>query len=200
MKQDTASLPPFIATEIDDSVFRRINGVSYRENDDIRLSDLVYIPLLHYGFDSHVHRGEIICNKVIAEPVITVFRTLYRKRYQIQSIRLIEDFGGSDDLSMRSNNTSSFNYRPSAGGGKLSRHALGLAIDINPLYNPYVKESEGRLRILPEEAAPYVDRSKRFPHKITHRDSAYLAFNESGFIWGGDWETLKDYQHFEIPS
>lgn len=187
-----------MAFEIDDALFERINGVSFHENDDIGISDLAYIPLLHYGFDGHVHQGEILCNKAIAVPVISVFKTLYKKRYRIQSIRLIDDFGGSDDLSMRANNTSSFNYRKMTSGGKLSYHALGLAIDINPLYNPYVKDLEDRCLVLPEEAYPYVDRSKRFSHKITHRDSAYLAFKEQGFSWGGDWETLKDYQHFEI--
>lgn len=187
----------FVAQEISDSVFSRINGVSFHENSDIAISDLVYIPLLHYGFDRHVHEGEIICNKLISDRMISVFKVLYNKRYQIESIRLIDDFNGSDEDSMRANNTSAFNYREITNGGRLSYHALGLAIDINPLYNPYVKDIEGKRIILPSESFQYVDRAKRFPHKITHNDSSYLSFREYGFSWGGDWESLKDYQHFE---
>lgn len=187
----------FVAQEISDSVFSRINGVSFHENSDISISDLVYIPLLHFGFDRHVHKGEIICNKLISDRMISVFKVLYNKRYQIESIRLIDDFNGSDEDSMRANNTSAFNYREITNGGRLSYHALGLAIDINPLYNPYVKGIEGKRIILPSESSPYVDRAKRFPHKITHKDSSYLAFKEYGFSWGGDWESIKDYQHFE---
>lgn len=188
----------FIAREIDNSLYERIRGKSYRPNSDISISELSYISLLHYGFDRCVHQGEMICNKHIADRVIGVFELLYRKRYQIESVRLIDDYGGSDDASMRANNTSAFNYRPITNGTRLSRHALGLAIDINPLYNPYVKTIDGKTVILPENSLQYVDRTKRFPHKITHKDSAYLAFKSYGFSWGGDWESLNDYQHFEI--
>ena len=189
---------PFVAKEINDFLFNRINGVSYRENKDIQISELAYIPLLHYGFDKKVHKGEIICNKHISEKVIGVFKTLYNKRYQIESIKLIDDFNANDDASMKANNTSSFNYRNITSGNRLSYHALGLAIDINPLYNPYVKYTNGGKIVLPKESEPFVDRAKRFAHKITLKDSAYAVFKEYGFSWGGEWDTLKDYQHFEI--
>lgn len=188
----------FIAREIDDLLYERINGRSFHPNPDINISDLSYIRLLHYGFDRRVHQGEIVCNKHISDRVIGVFDALYRKRYQIESIRLIDDFGGSDDDSMRANNTSAFNYRPITYGTRLSRHALGIAIDINPLYNPYVKTVNGETIILPEDALQYADRARRFPHKITHKDTAFQVFKSFGFSWGGDWESLKDYQHFEI--
>ena len=188
----------FTALEIDDALYKRIEGKSYHPNSDIEISDLAYIPLLHYGFDRRVHQGELICNRLICEPVIGVFKSLYQKRYQIQSIRLIDDFNGSDDESMKANNTSAFNYRQITNGSRLSYHAFGLAIDLNPLYNPYVKTIDGETIILPKESVPFVDRSKRFAHKISHSDSAYKTFTDFGFSWGGDWESLKDYQHFEI--
>ena len=79
-----------------------------------------------------------------------------------------------------------------------TKHALGMAVDINPLYNPYIKEVEGRLSIEPDNAVYYVDRNKSFPHKIDHDDMCYKLFIGHGFEWGGDWMDSKDYQHFEM--
>lgn len=188
----------FSAKEIDESIFKRIDGLSFRENPVIQVSDLSYIPILHCGFDRKVHEGEIICNRAISDRLIAVFRLLYEKRYRIESIRLIDDFSADDNMSMAANNTSCFNYRPITHGDKLSYHALGLAIDINPLYNPYVRLVDGYQIVLPAESLHFADRTRKFPHKITHSDLAYQVFTQNGFSWGGDWETLKDYQHFEI--
>ena len=190
----------FVAMDIDDFIFHRINDISYHQNPYISISDLSYIPLLHYGFDEQIHKGEIICNKIIASKVISIFKTFLDAKYQIQSIRLIDDFAGKDSASMKANNTSSFNYRKIINSDRLSYHALGLAIDLNPLYNPLIKKVGNELLIYPEESRPYVDRIREFPHKITHEDYAFRIFTEHGFSWGGDWVTLKDYQHFEYKQ
>ena len=94
---------------------------------------------------------------------------------------------------MQANNTSCFNYRKIAGSDKLSNHSHGLAVDINPLYNPYVTAAA----VSPSGSGPYADRSSEFISKIDHEDLAYRLFTEHGFIWGGDWVSRKDYQHFE---
>lgn len=114
-----------------------------------------------------------------------------KKRYRIESIHLIDEFSADDNVSMAANNTSCFNYRPKTNGENLSYYALGLAIDINPLYNPYVKSVDGKHIVLPVESIHFADRTRRFPHIITHSDVAYLVFKQYGFSWGGDWETLK---------
>ena len=99
---------------------------------------------------------------------------------------------------MEANNTSCFNYRYVDGTTKLSNHSYGTAIDINPLYNPYVKEySDGTIKILPSAATAYADRSIIDDYMIDHNDYAYLVFTSYGFSWGGDWNSVKDYQHFE---
>ena len=74
---------------------------------------------------------------------------------------------------------------------------MGMAIDINPLYNPYYKFHRGVETIKPEEGEPYVDRMWEFPYMIDKDDICYDLFMERGFKWGGDWRSLKDYQHFE---
>ena len=95
---------------------------------------------------------------------------------------------------MAVNNTSGFNARKVAGTEVWSNHAYGLAIDINPLYNPYVGESD---TVLPATARQYTDRSREFDMKLDAGDECCRIFAEHGFTWGGNWENLKDYMHFE---
>ena len=103
------------------------------------------------------------------------------------------------ETQMRDNNSSCFCYRAIAGSTKLSKHARGLAIDINTLYNPYYRDlDDGTRFIQPATAEAYCDRSWDFPYKIDHEDLCFRLFTEAGFEWGGDWTTRKDYQHFEL--
>jgi hypothetical protein len=87
-----------------------------------------------------------------------------------------------------------------SGSKNLSRHGRGLAIDINPLYNPYIKYSkkDGHQIVEPVTGKPYVNRKADFPYKITTSDLCYKLFIKHGFSWGGAWRTMKDYQHFEF--
>lgn len=188
----------FVAMPLPDSVFARMQGKSYPAGCPIRRSELRYVRVLHVGFDGRTHVGELVCNKAIAADLIDVFKTLYEERYPIESIRLIDDFDASDERSMRANNTSCFCYRAVSGSRKLSAHARGMAVDINPLYNPCVRHlRSGRTVVQPQTASRYADRQKSFPHKITQQDAAYKAFTKYGFRWGGAWRSVKDYQHFE---
>lgn len=183
---------------VPDSVFARMQGKSYPRGCPIRRGELRYVRVLHVGFDGRTHVGELVCNKAVAADVVSIFRTLYESRYQIESIRLIDDFGASDERSMRANNTSCFCYRAVSGSRKLSAHARGMAVDINPLYNPCVRRlRSGRTVVQPLTASRHADRRKPFPHKITRQDAAYKAFTKHGFRWGGAWRSVKDYQHFE---
>jgi len=174
--------------------------VSIVDESDIEISyeDLSYVHVMHYNFDGEVTEGELICNKAIAQDLVEIFCELYKAEYQIEKIRLIDEYGGDDDLSMEDNNTSCFNYRVVEGTTKLSKHAYGLAIDINPFYNPYVRyNDDGSLHIDPVGSEPYVDRSAAFPYKIDENDLCLKLFKEHGFTWGGDWNSMKDYQHFQ---
>jgi hypothetical protein len=110
---------------------------------------------------------------------------------------LIDEYDADDEASMRANNTSAFNFRKSSGMRTLSKHSTGMAIDINPLYNPLVKHREGRTKVYPSTAVPYIDRTQDFPYKIVKGDLCYRLFKKYGFSWGGDWKSSKDYQHFE---
>lgn len=188
----------FYIEPIPDDIFEKMQGKSYKENCTVPREELRYLHILHVGFDNNTHEGELIVNKRIAEDVLDIFKELYKAGYQIEKVRLIDEYNAQDELSMRDNNSSAFNFRYISYSTTLSKHAMGLAVDINTLYNPYIKQVDGRLNIEPANAVQYVDRNRQFPHKIDHDDLCYKLFTKYGFEWGGDWEDSKDYQHFEI--
>ncbi|MBR5799129.1 MAG: M15 family metallopeptidase [Lachnospiraceae bacterium] len=183
------------------AVKEKITGVSYPATDSlISYDDLYYMQVLYYDFNGEVQTGELICNRSLAPDFAEIFYELYRNEYQIEKIRLIDEYGGDDTASMIDNNTSCFNYRVVDGSNSLSKHAMGCAIDINPFYNPYVvfnKDGSGENYISPPGSEIYADRSKDFPYKIDENDLCYKLFKEHGFTWGGDWNSCKDYQHFQ---
>ena len=187
----------FSQQEITDSIFARIEGKSFKENCTTPREDLRYLKVLHYNKEGEELEGELICHKDIADDLLAIFRELHRAKYPIERMVLIDEFDADDEASMRANNTSAFNFRPASGMRRLSKHSTGMAIDINPLYNPLVKHREGRTRVYPSTATPYIDRTRDFPYKIVKGDLCYRLFKQHGFSWGGDWRRSKDYQHFE---
>ena len=188
----------FSVQPIPDSVFLRMQGRSWPEGCTIRRSDLRYLRLSHFDAENKEHVGEMVCNKAIANDIVEIFRELYRQKYPIQRIRLMDDYEADDEQAMRDNNTSSFCYRKISGSSKLSKHATGMAVDINTLYNPYVRSGKDGHRIVePATATKYVDRRKSFPYKIVKGDLLHRLFLQHGFKWGGSWRTMKDWQHFE---
>lgn len=190
----------FYHRKLTDSDKKRMLGKSYPQNTKaagISWDDLAYVEVLHYDFNNEIQRGELVCNRKIADDLLEVFMELFEARYQIEKIRLIDEYAADDLISMADNNSSAFNYRVISGTDIISNHGYGLAIDINPLYNPYVFTRNGKYQVQPENAEAYVDRTNVFSHKISHDDLCYKIFTRHGFSWGGDWEDSKDYQHFE---
>lgn len=191
----------FYHEPLSDGLVEYITGVSYPEDLEgpaILTGDLSYVHVLYCDFEGNPAEGELICNQAIAQDLVEIFYELYKAEYQIEKIRLIDEYGGDDDLSMEDNNTSCFNYRVVSGSSSLSRHAYGLAIDVNPLYNPYITYNKDHtINVAPAAGEDYADRSKSFPYKIDESDLCYRLFKEHGFTWGGDWNSCKDYQHFQ---
>lgn len=174
------------------------NTLNVREQNDISYADLRYVHIVHYDFDGNLAEGELICHNFIAEDLLEIFYDLYASEYQIEKVTLIENYNSDDTASMADNNTSCFNYRVVDGTKSLSKHALGLAVDINPLYNPYIRyDKKGGQTVSPVEGEAYADRTVSFPYKIDPDDLCYRLFTEHGFTWGGNWNSSKDYQHFQ---
>lgn len=190
----------FYISKIDSEIFSRIRGKSYKDFCTLPLEDLRYLHLLHKDLHGQTKEGELICNVYIAASLLDIFIKLYESDYPIEKIRLVDEYNADDETSMRDNNSSCFNFRFISHTNKISKHGLGLAVDINTLYNPYIKEVDGKRILEPATAEDYVDRSKSFPCKIDKDDLCYKLFTTHGFEWGGNWKDRKDYQHFEIPD
>lgn len=176
----------FAVREIPDEVFLRMKqGGSYPQGCPVKRSQLRYLTLRHWNMQGEEKAGELVCNAQIADDLLAIFEELYDAHYPIHSVRLIDDFGADDEASMAANNTSSFCYRKVTGTKTLSRHARGMAIDINPKDNPMVKPKR--------KGGPI----PKVAHTITESDVCYKAFRKRGFTWGGQWRSMKDYQHFQ---
>ncbi|MDY2703774.1 MAG: M15 family metallopeptidase [Prevotella sp.] len=188
----------FAVEKIDKTIADRIRGKSYKDGCNIPLDNLRYVRVLHRDYEGRTLYGELICDKSIAEDLKCIFHQLYDAGYPIERMVLIDNYGADDVKSMSDNNTSCFNYRKVAGSNSLSKHSLGKAIDINPLYNPYVKKkNNGTMVVNPEQSRKYALRNGKFRYKIEKGDLCYRLFKSRGFRWGGEWRTVKDYQHFE---
>ena len=161
----------FHLSEIDEKIFARIDGKSYKKNCPLPLSELRYLRLAHKNFRGETETGELICNVAIAEALTDIFKKLYAENYPIEKIRLIDEYDADDEFSMSDNNSSCFNFRYVSHTNRISLHGYGLAVDINPLYNPYIKTVDGKKIIAPENSAEFEDRTRNFPHKITEERS-----------------------------
>lgn len=183
----------FTVQELDKAIIKSMMNNSYKPNKDIKLKDLRLVKVTYLGFDNEAHKGELIVNKEVSLEVAQIFKELYEAEFQVERIEQIDLYGGKDEKSMEANNTSCFNYRRITGGKSLSNHALGLAIDINPVRNPYIFEKQ----VLPKNSGAYLNRENLQAGMITREGVCYKIFKKYGWSWGGDWRKPTDYQHFE---
>jgi hypothetical protein len=170
----------------------RMTGVTWHQGCPVSLDRLRLLQLSYWGFDHGVHHGELVVNESAAGSLAHAFRLLFAARFPIRRMQVADDFGGDDERSMLADNTSAFNCRIVPGTAVWSQHAYGLAVDINPFENPEVSNGN----VDPPAAAAWADRSRSSPAMIVHGGAAWRSFSAIGWTWGGDWKSLKDYQHF----
>lgn len=175
-------------------------GNSHKENCPISFKDLKYLNLSYINFEGESKVGELIVHKDVSKEVIEIFNKLYEIKYPIERMQLVSDYNGNDFASIEANNTSSYNCRNVEGTNKWSRHAFGKAIDINPLQNPFISKSGN---ISHKESLKYKKREHKNLNNpndkamILKDDTIVKMFKSYGWIWGGEWITIKDYQHFD---
>jgi len=188
----------FFHVPINAALAERITGLSYPEDPadcPVTMEELRYLRIRYVDFAGAEREGELIVYHTLAEEVLGMFAQLYDAKYPLTSVRLVDDFGepGDDTRSMEADNTSSFCCRRVTGSKHYSLHSYGMAIDINPMRNPYIRKDGS---VSPENGTPYADRTKEFAGKIDENDLAYRLFTEHGWSWGGYFRSEKDYQHF----
>lgn len=182
---------------ISDALMQRMLGRSWAKGCTLDRKELRHLRIMHYGTDGKPHAGEIVCNRLIADDLMDIFHRLYDAKYVIERVALVDEYDANDERSMAANNTSCFNFRFVTGTKTVSKHGKGMAIDINPLYNPCYSPRTGKVE--PAAGKQYAtNRSKKKNAMVIDRnDLCYRLFIEHGFRWGGAWKSKKDYQHFE---
>jgi len=180
---------------------RMLKGNSWRQGCPVGLKNLRYLQIQHHDFKGATDIGELIVHKDVAKIVTKIFEELYHIGYPIRQMRLISDFRGNDWQSIEADNTSALNCRSvTRNKKKWSNHAFGKAIDINPIENPYISRTG---YISHKASGKYRQRkhnSKRGladKAMILKNDPVIKIFKKYGWSWGGDWSSVKDYQHFE---
>lgn len=172
-------------------------GATWRPGCPVAPEQLRRVELDYVGLDGRTHRGDLVVHEDVVADVIAIFGELRQQGYPIAKMQTPDHYpAAADELSMEDNNTSAFNCRPLPGSDRWSLHAYGRAVDINPLFNPYLERS-GDLE--PTTARAYLNRARTDPGILHAGDSAVRAFTDRGWTWGGYWHNPIDYQHFELP-
>jgi hypothetical protein len=169
---------------------------SWTEECPVTLDELRYLTMSHHGFDGEIHTGEMIVNAAVAEDVVRVFRQMFEAGFPIEQMSVTRLEEVDDHPTGDFNGTGSFVCRPAVGSENWSMHAYGLAIDVNPFHNPYLKAD----LVIPELASAYTDREDVRAGMIFAGDVVVEAFADIGWTWGGDWNTLKDWMHFSTTG
>ena len=184
--------PPFAHTV--STVTRAQLPHSWHSGCPVAPSALRRVRLAYWGFDGQARTGALIVNESVVRDVVVVFRRLYGARFPLRRMRSIDAYGGNDERSLAADNTSAFNCRFVVGPGprRWSQHAYGLAIDVNPVENPYLEGG----RVHPRAGRAYLDRSRFRPGMAVRGRVLVRAFAAIGWQWGGRWGGTPDYQHF----
>ncbi len=150
------------------------------------LDEQELIAVRYYGFDGKLHEGQIVVHRDLKNDIIEIFREIEQSRFPVAKVVPIVSYGWSDSKSIADNNTSGFNYRTIDGTKRLSDHARGRAVDLNPFLNPWIGRSGKAARAYNPAIAG----------TITDSSSVVKSFAKRGWAWGGSWKNSKDYQHF----
>lgn len=183
--------------KIDLETQKHMLGLSMKEGCPVPFDELRLIKFLHYDYNQSVTQGELIVHQKVSEGLKIILKNLFEAQFPFQRVKRVDYYQADDVTSMKANNTSAFNCRPITGKkNEFSLHSYGLAIDINPLVNPYVKGDT----VLPAEGVIYKDRTIDAKGVIRENDLIVEEFKKQGWRWGGEWTRLQDYQHFEMSK
>lgn len=170
-------------------------GASWSERCPVEVEVLAYLSVEHWGFDERLRLGELVVHRELVDEVAEIFRELLAARFPVDKVRLMGEYDGDDERAMADNNSSAFNCRTIAGTDILSFHSYGVAIDINPWQNPYVRPG----KVSPAGSSSFLDRRGASAGMILPGAPCHSAFSRRGWSWGGQWTHVIDYHHFEKP-
>jgi hypothetical protein len=189
----------FSVVPLGSSTRRRVSGSSWHPGCPVALDDLRLLRIGYWDFDRRPRVGRMIVAASAVAPMRRAFAELFRARFPIRRMRLVDDYGASDYASIEADNTSAFNCRLATGSSRFSEHAYGRAVDVNPIENPYVYPNGTTVHAA---SRPYLDRSRHRPGMAFRGGVLVRAFAAAGWGWGGVWRPPSgtDYQHFSATG
>ncbi len=200
LASDSAPAAPLFegsVAQIGRSLRVTMTGTSWRPGCPVPLHDLRVVTARHWGFDGRVRTGRLIVHRDVAQTMLRVLERLYAARFPIRHMVPVDAYGASDFRSIEADNTSAFNCRLVDGTKRWSEHALGRAIDVNPIENPYVSSAGTTSHTA---SRPYLRRTPYRPGMAVEGGALVRAFDAAGWGWGGRWSGAKDYQHFSASG
>jgi hypothetical protein len=185
-------------TQLPAALAAEMRGTTWKPGCPVALEDLRLMAVSYWGFDARPHVGPLVVNASAADDLVWVFRRLFEHRFPIHNFKLAREFHpNQENHDTPGDPTAAFNCRPvvtptGPSATTFSQHAYGLAVDINPIENPFVLDGYVRNRY----SRPYRDRSKETPGMIHNGDIVVRSFAAIGWGWGGHWSSGQDYMHF----
>ena len=162
------------------------------------LDKQVALAIKFYGFDGQYHDGIIEINRLVVDDIEQFFAIAIKLKFPIEKVSPASDalYEWNDEQLMMANVSSGFNYRLVAGTDNVSLHGQGLAFDINPIQNPYIRYKNGQVIVAPKSATW----EPGMPGTLTNNHPLVILMKEKNWEWGGDWKVESgriDYQHFQ---
>jgi hypothetical protein len=185
----------FSAAPLSPSLRAQLRRTSWHTGCPVALDQLRYLRIAFWDFAHRPQLGEMVVNASAVRAVQGAFARLFAARFPIRRMRLVDRYGGSDYGSIEADNTSSFNCRDATGSSGWSEHAYGLAIDIDPIENPYVYANGATSHAA---SRPFLDRHDVRPGMAEPGGTLVRAFAAVGWGWGGRWPLPTDFQHFSV--
>ncbi len=182
-------------TPIPEKIKKQMTEITWKKGCPVKLDQLSYLRLSFWGFDNKPHIGELIINKAIAKDTVAVFKGLFEVRFPIESMKLPSSYYKTPDDPSKNNNSSAFCFRKDTQSPKkFSIHSYGLAIDLNPFYNPALVANG---KVEPEGADKYLNRKLKHKGMIYQGDKVFQIMTKHGWAWGAYFRQGTDPMHFE---
>jgi hypothetical protein len=196
---ETSAAHTFQRTRVLNALITRTTAAevakTYRPGCPVGPAKLRTIRMNYYGYDGLMHRGVMIVRTSLTGEITRSFDAALKSGFRIEKMKNPNDYDGNDKRQMAANNTSGFNCRKVVGNPYAqSPHSYGIAIDVNPVQNPY---RDRNAKWWPKNGRSYIDRSPLRRGMLGYRTSLTAQLRAEGYFWGGLWSPGKDYQHFE---
>ncbi len=154
------------------------------------IDQLTLITVHYYSMDGKIHQGQLLANKLIAEELREIFKEMLQLKFPIAKVIPAVKYNWNDEASMNDNNSYCFCYRDVS----YSKHAQGMAIDINPWQNPNRWKEAYNYRKNKPEGAVY---DPQAPGTLHDKHPVVALFKSKGYFWGRHFKRNFDDHHFE---